>query len=180
MVATLEHLDRDVRAGGSNTFVVKQGDELQHLELDWEDEIVPEKSRYGCLEFYGMGTEVRKLTWDEKTTEKVDLLIRIIDPEDAQHKGLFRSSVTFESCGPQSTIGQMFTAILGEPFVGKVNNDLWKRVLGGRFSCSLTAKEKGDRVYTNIVHGSPLPAKTKKAAAAKTAPAANPFDDDEE
>lgn len=179
MVATLENLNRTVKAGGSNTFVIKQGGELQELELEWEDEIVPDKSRYGSLEFFGIATQTRTMTWEDETTEKIDLLIRIIDADDPQHKGLFRTSVTFESCGPKSTIGQIFTAILGEPFVGTIDNELWKRVLGGRFSSSLVAKEKGDRIYTNIVHGSVKPAKRK--ASAKAAPVdENPFDEDDD
>lgn len=181
MVATMKHLTREVKAGGPQEFVVKRGDDLEEIQVEREDLVTPEEQRYKCLEFQGIATRTRDQTFDDKTTTKIALLLRIVDSSDPLHKGMFTSEVTYEGCGPQSTIGQIFTAIRGEPFVGTMDNDFWLNVLGGRFSASLRVNEKG---YVSINHKSPQPAKTtgtaKPAAAAKAAKADNPFDDDDE
>lgn len=181
MVATMEHLTREVRAGGPQSFVVKKNGVLEELEVEREDLVTPEEQRYKNLEFCGIATKTRDQTFDDKTTTKIALLLRIIDSADPLHKGMFTSEVTYEGCGPQSTIGQIFTAIRGEPFVGTMDNDFWLSILGGRFSVSLRVNEKG---YVSINHKSAQPAKepgtAKPAAAAKAAKAPNPFDDDDE
>ena len=188
MVAALDNLNRVVRAGGgAYPYIVKQNDELAELEIEREDLITPEEDAYRCLEFYGIANETRTVSFtnadgEAESTTKIDLLLRIIDQNDEQHKGIFRTSVTFESCGPKSTMGQIFTAILGEPFVGTIDNAFWEKVIGGRFAASFTRKEKQDATYMNIVHGSPRPAREKKATNAKPAAKAapNPFEDDDE
>jgi hypothetical protein len=187
MVASLENLNREVRAGGgAYTYVVKQGGELAEVDIERDDLITPEEDAYRCLEFYGIATEPYTVTFanpgeEPKVTTKINILLRIIDQGDAQHKGIFSTSVTFESCGPKSTMGQIFAAILGEPFVGSINNDFWEKVIGGRFAATFTRKEKADATYMNLVHGSPRPAREKKAAkAAAPTPPANPFEDDDE
>ena len=180
MVAALDNLNREVKAGGSYRYVIKQGGELTEVEFDRDDLIIPDEDAYRCLEFYGIATETYPVTFDGETTTKISVLLRVIDSSDPQHKGIFKTSVTFESCGPKSTMGQIFAAILGEPFVGTIDNAFWEKVIGGRFAASFTRKEKADATYLNLVHGSPRPAREKAAAKGKTAAAPNPFDDDEE
>lgn len=189
MVATMEHLNRDVRAGGPQSFVVKRDNDLVEVEVERDDLVTPEEQRYKCLEFHGIATKTRDQVFDGETTVKIALLLRIIDSGDPLHKGMFTSEVTYEGCGPQSTIGQIFTAIRGEPFVGHMDNAFWLSVLGGRFSATVRVNEKG---YVSINHKSAQPAKTAAAATPaaeatpskppKPAPAktANPFDDDDE
>lgn len=176
MVATLSNLDRSVKAGGTFYYVIKRSNKLEELEFDVQDEIIPEEELYRCLELYGIATDTYQVEFDGKTTTKLGILLRIIDENDPQHKGIFRTSVSYEGCGPRSMIGQIFTAILGNPFIGEIDNELWKSVLGGRFGATLNIKDKGDRTYTNLVHGSFKPVKSRAAKPAP-APALDPDED---
>jgi hypothetical protein len=179
MVASLENLNRQVTAGGSYRYVIKRSNQLEEIEVEREDLITPDEDAYRCLEFYGIAVDPYEVTFEGETTTKINLLLRIIDESDAQHKGIFRTSVTFESCGPKSTFGQIAAAIMGEPFIGAIDNDFWLSILGGRFAASFTRKEKPDATYMNLVHGSPRPARAKTSKAPATGKA-NPFEDDGE
>lgn len=161
MVATLSNLDREVHAGGSFTYVVKERNKLEEIEFSSDDAVVPDEEMYRCLEFYGVGTETYEVTFENETSTKLPILLRIIDESDEQHECVFKTSITFESAGPKSGIGQIFTCILGEPFTGKIDNAFWLTVLGGRFGAALKLKEKDDRTYVNLVHGSYKPVKQK-------------------
>src|SRR5690349_520295 len=162
MVAALDNLNRVVTAGGSYKYVVKQGGELTEVEVEREDLIIPDEEQYRCLEFYGIATETYEVTFEGDTTTKIGVLLRIIDPNDAQHKGIFKTSVTFESCGPKSMMGQIFAAILGEPFVGTIDNGFWEKIIGGRFAASLNLKQKADATYANLIHGSIKPSRNRQ------------------
>lgn len=182
MSATLEQLNREVKAGGAYKYVIVKAGKLTEIEIEREDTIVPDEEMYRCLEFYGVATETYPVTFEGETSTKIGLLLRIVDENDPQHKGIFLTSATFESVGPKSTMGQIVAAILGEPFTGTINDEFWLSVLGGRFGATLNLKVKADRTYVNLVHGSFKPARTKTAAkpAGKTAPATDPFADDDE
>lgn len=179
MVASLEGLNREVTTGGVYRYVVKRSGKLEEIEVDRDDLIIPDEEQYRSLEFYGIATETYPVTFEGETTQKISVLIRIIDTNDPQNKGVFKSSVTFESAGPKSTIGQIFAAIRGEPFVGQIDNDFWGEVLGGRFAASLNLKVKADATYVNLIHGSIKPSK-QRATTAKATPVADPFGDDTE
>jgi hypothetical protein len=190
MVATLESLDREVKSGGVFTYVIKRNGKLEEIEFDSDDAIIPDEEIYRSLELYGIATETYEVTFrepggEDKTTTKLGLLLRIIDENDAQHRGIFRTSITFESAGPKSGVGQIFACILGAPYTGKINNDFWLTVLGGRFGAALKMKETDSRVYINLVHGSFKPVKLKAGTknGAKPVetpePASDPFSEDD-
>lgn len=190
MSATLESLDRDVKVGGSFTYIIKRGGKLEELEFESEDSIVPEEEIYRSLELYGVGTSTYDVTFTDKgggqkVTPKLGLLLRIIDENDDQHRGIFITSITYDTAGPKSGFGQIAACILGAPYVGKINNDFWLSILGGRFGATLKLNESGGRTYVNLVHESYKPVKVKPTRSANAKPTKvveddDPFSDGEE
>jgi hypothetical protein len=138
---------------------------------------------YRSLELYGVSPKTLTRTFDDKDSSRLPILVRIIDEGDDQNKGIFRSEIPYDFTGPRSTIGQLAIAILGEPWADRITQEFWAKMIGGRFGAALNLKEKGDRTYINLVHGSFKPVKAKSAknsAPVKNTDDEDPFSEDDE
>jgi hypothetical protein len=185
MATMLEALNREAKAGGPRDYVIKRNGELEQIEFDANDAVIPDETMYRCLELYGVATEPRTVTWEDgaKSALKLPTLLRIIDEADAQHREIMQVELNFDSVGPKSGFGQVAAAILGAPYIGRIDDAFWEKVIGGKFGASLSLKVAGDgRTFVNLVHNSAKPFKAKAKTTSKPKPVEDddPFNEDDE
>lgn len=178
----LSALDREAQTGGGpREYAISKNGELELITFDSQDAVIPDEEMYRCLELYGVATKEREITWgDGESSTKLPVLLRIIDENDAQHREIMQVDINYDSQGPKSSFGEVMTAITGEPFTRRVNQELWEEVIGGKFGASLRLKTgTNGGTFVNLVYGSVKPYKAKAKPAAKKVTDEDPFNEED-
>lgn len=148
-------LSKDAGGSGTYEYLVSKNGQLDTVEISGDDFVVPDAGNYRKLELKALSTDTYTVNTKYGEKQRRGVVLRILDQDSPFYKELVRTSVPYEETarglGPNTMIGQIFTAVRGGEYPDgeDIDDDFWASIIGGQLECNLSISEDGK--WVNIV-----------------------------